>query len=109
MAAASVVQVLPRNSDSAIEKKWMDGNDVIIQQTSFNKCMPEIKDVSKLLWYHLDTISVLQKHRKFERMRDCNYSFITKQGLSTYEWLQWNCESALKKGMTTSACFKETQ
>ena len=66
--------------------------------------MPEIKDVSKLLLYHLDTISVLQKHRKFERM-----SFITKRGLSPYEWLQWNCDSALKKGMTASACFKETQ
>ena len=109
MAAASVVQVLPRISDSAIEKKWMDGNDVIIQQTSFNKCMPEIKDVSKLFWYLLATIPVLQKHRKFQRMRGCNYSFIIKRSLLPYEWLQWNCESALKKGMTASARFKETQ
>ena len=37
--------------------------------------MPEIKDVSKLLWYHIATIPVLQKQRKFERIRGCNYSF----------------------------------
>ena len=42
-------------------------------------------------------------------MFKANYSFITKRGLSPYEWLQWNYESALKKGMTASACFKETQ
>ena len=63
--------------------------------------MTEIKDVSKLLWYHLDTIPVLQKHRKFERKRGCNYSSVMKQGLSSHEWLQWNCES--------TACFEETQ
>ena len=41
-------------------------------------------------------------------MFKANYSFITKRGLSPYE-LQWNYKSALKKGMTGSACFKETQ
>ena len=71
--------------------------------------MPEIKDVSKLLRYHLAAIPVLQKHRKFGRMRGSSYSFITKRGLSPYEWLQRNCESALEKGMTASNCFKERQ
>ena len=71
--------------------------------------MTEIKDVSKLLWYHLDTFPVLQKHRKFERKRGCNYFFVIKQSLSSHEWLQWNCESTLKKEMTASACFEETQ
>ena len=42
-------------------------------------------------------------------MFKANYSFITKGGLLPYEWLQWNYESALKKGMTAIACFKETQ
>ena len=42
-------------------------------------------------------------------MFKANYSFMTKRGLSTYEWLQWNYESALKKGMAASACFKEAQ
>ena len=36
-------------------------------------------------------------------------TLVTKGGLSPYEWLQWNYESALKKGMTAIACFKETQ
>ena len=42
-------------------------------------------------------------------MFKANYSFITKRDLSPYVWLQWNYESALKKGMTASAYFKETQ
>ena len=42
-------------------------------------------------------------------MFKANYSFITRRGLSPYEWLQWNRESAFKKEMTASACFKETQ
>ena len=71
--------------------------------------MPEIKDVSKLLRYLLATIPVLQKRSKFETMRGCNCSFIIKRGLSPYGWLQWNCELALKKGVTASVCFKETQ
>ena len=44
---------------------------------------------------------VLQKHSKFERMRGCNCSFIIKKVPII--------ELALKKGMTASACFKETQ
>ena len=40
-------------------------------------------------------------------MFKANYSFITKWGLSPYGWLHWNCKSALKKGMTASACFKK--
>ena len=42
-------------------------------------------------------------------MFKANYSFTTKWELSPCEWLQWNYECALKKGMTSSACFKETQ
>ena len=71
--------------------------------------MSKIKDVSKLLWNLLATIPVLQEHSKFERMRGCNCSFIIKRGLSLYGWLKWNCELDLEKGMTASACFKETQ
>ena len=32
--------------------------------------------------------SVLQKHRKFERMSGCNYSFIIEKGNSLNGWLQ---------------------
>ena len=42
-------------------------------------------------------------------MFKANYSFITKRGLSPYERLRWNYESALKKGMAAGASFKETQ
>ena len=52
---------------------------------------------------------VLQKHSKFERMRGCNSSFIIKKVPIIVCYCYWNCELALKKGMTASACFKETQ
>ena len=71
--------------------------------------MPEIKDASKSLRYLLATFPALQKHSKFERICGCNDSFIIKRSLSPYGWLQWNCELALEKGMTASACFKGTQ
>ena len=41
--------------------------------------MPEIKDVSKLL-YLLAAIPALQKHSKLETMRGCNLLFYNKSG-----------------------------
>ena len=54
-------------------------------------------------------ILVLQANSKFERMHDCNCCFIIKRDISAYGWLQGNCELALKRGMTESACLKEIQ
>ena len=59
--------------------------------------------------YLLATISVLQKHSKFERMSCCNYSFIIKKGNSSNGWLQLNLQInsiPMKKGMTASALLK---
>ena len=53
----------------------MAGNDAVMKQTSFNICMPETKDVLRLL-----LVPVMQKHSKFEKMSGCNYSLIIEKG-----------------------------
>ena len=67
--------------------------------------MPEIKNVSKLLFiFMISAVPVLQKHSKFERMRGCNCSFIIKGAYHRMDGCYWNCELALKKGLTAGAC-----
>ena len=54
----------------------------------------------------------MQKHGKFEKISGCNYSYRKRAIHRMDGWLQLELRInsiPLKKGMTTSACFKETQ
>ena len=72
-----------------LQKKWMAGNDVIIQQTPFNICMPEIKYVSKLLFMISPCYNFCSaKTQQILKNAWMQCTFITKSGLSSYGCLQ---------------------
>ena len=67
--------------------------------------MPEIKNVSKLL-FMISPIPVLQKHSEFERMRGCYCSFIIKKGLSSYGWLLLELRIGFEKNYDCKCLFQ---
>ena len=97
-----LLQVLPWNNDIIINK--MDGWKRC-HTTDFFQYMDAWNQGGIIISISISilaTISVLQKHSKFERMSDCNYSFTTKKGNSLNGWLDWTW-------LTASASLKETQ
>ena len=73
--------------------------------------MPEIKDVSKLLFTVSPCYnSCSTKTPQISKNAWLQLLFCNKKGIyHRMDGCNWNCELALKKGMTASACFKETQ
>ena len=73
--------------------------------------MPEIKDVSKLLFMafpYYNSCSA-KNTANFKECVDAVLFYNKKGAYHRIDGCNWNCELALKKGMTVSACFKETQ
>ena len=105
------LQVLPWNNDSVIEKmygwKWCH------HITDFFQYMlPEIKDISKLSFMIYPCCnSCSAKTQQIWKNAWLQLLFYNKKGASRHrmDGYNWNYELALKKGMTGSACFKETQ
>ena len=66
----------------------MAGNDAVMKQTSFNICMPETKDVLRLL-----LVPVMQKHSKFEKNEWLQLLFDNRKRVThRMDGCNWTCE-----------------
>ena len=90
------------------KNEWME------MMSSYNRLLSIYACLKSRMYQNNCDISLLKYlfFKNTANLKECVAAitfFITKRALSPYEWLQWNCESALKNEMTASACFKETQ
>ena len=104
------LQVLPWNNDSIIEKmagwKWCHHiTDFFQYMHAWNQgCI-------KIIIYNISLLQFLfcKNTANFEKCMDAMLLYNKKGAYHRMDGCNWNCELALKKGMTASACFKETQ
>ena len=104
------LQVLPWNNDSIIEK--MDGWKWCHHITDFFQYMHAWNQgCIKIVIYDISLLQFLfcKNTVNFRECVDAVHFYNKKGAYHRMDGCNWNCELALKKGMTASACFKETQ
>ena len=103
-------QVLPWSNDSIIEK--MDGWKWCHHITDFFQYMHAWNQgCIKIVIYDISLLQFLfcKNTANFKECVDAVLFYNKKGAYHRMDGCNWNCELALKKGMTASACFKETQ
>ena len=104
------LQVLPWNNDSVTEK--MDGWKWYHHITDFFRYMDAWNQgCIKIVIYDISLLQFLfcKNTANFRECVDGVHFYNKKGAYHRMDGCNWNCELALKKGMTASACFKETQ